>query len=66
VSGFVVWKAWIQARLARDDRGSNLVEYILLISLIAVAVMGAVAYLGSQLSPKYNGAGSQLSVASGP
>ena len=61
-----VLKTWLQARLARDERGANLVEYVLLVSLIAIAVIGAVMFLSSQLSPKYTQAGSQLSTASGP
>lgn len=54
------------ARFTRDERGTNLVEYVLLVSLIAIAVIGAVQFFGSQLSPKFNQAGSQLSTASGP
>ncbi len=61
-----VLKTWLQARVARDERGANLVEYVLLVSLIAIAVIGAVMFLSSQLSPKYTQAGSQLSTASGP
>ena len=63
---FFVLRTWIKARWARDERGANLIEYLLLLSLIAIAVMGAVVFLGSQLSPKFSGAGSQLSSASGP
>jgi Flp pilus assembly pilin Flp len=56
-------RTWIRARFARDERGANLIEYLLLVSLIAIAVMAAVVYLGSQLSPKFNQAGSTLSSA---
>jgi pilus assembly protein Flp/PilA len=62
---FYVLKTWTRARLARDERGANLVEYLLLVGLIAIAVMAAIIYLGSQLSPKYNQAGSQISSAPG-
>jgi Flp pilus assembly pilin Flp len=62
---FVV-RTWLRARLHRDERGANLVEYLLLLSLIAIAVMGAVLFLSSQLNPKFSQAGSQLSGASGP
>jgi Flp pilus assembly pilin Flp len=68
VDQLVVLKGWVQARLGRrgrDERGANLVEYLLLVSLIAIAVIGAVAFLGSQLSPKFSQAGSSLSGASG-
>ena len=61
-----VLRTWIRARWARDERGANLIEYLLLISLIAIAVIGAIAFLGSQLTPKFNGAGSALSSAGGP
>ena len=69
VNQLVVLQGWIQARLgraARDERGASLIEYLLLLSLIAIAVMSAVAFLGGQLSPKFNGAGSALSSAGGP
>lgn len=57
---------WLRARVGRDERGANLVEYLLLLSLIAIAVMGAVIFLGSQISPTFNHAGSALSTAPGP
>ena len=61
-----VLRTWLQARFRRDERGANLVEYLLLVSLIAIAVIGAVKFLGGQFSPKFNQAGSQISTASGP
>jgi Flp pilus assembly pilin Flp len=66
VDYFVVLHGWLRARFGRDERGANLVEYLLLLSLIAIAVIGAVVFLGSQISPKFNQAGSSLSGASGP
>jgi Flp pilus assembly pilin Flp len=65
VNLFVV-KTWLRARWAPGERGANLVEYLLLLSLIAIAVMGAVLFFAGQLSPKFNQAGSQLSQAGGP
>jgi pilus assembly protein Flp/PilA len=62
----LVLRTWLQARFHRDERGANLVEYLLLVSLIAIAVIGAVKFFGGQLSPKFNQAGSSLSTASGP
>jgi Flp pilus assembly pilin Flp len=61
-----VLRTWLRARFIRDERGANLVEYLLLVSLIAIAVIGAVKFFGAQLSPKYSQAGSQLNSASGP
>jgi Flp pilus assembly pilin Flp len=63
VDFFVVLHGWLRARVGRDERGANLVEYLLLLSLIAIAVMGAVIFLGSQISPVFNHAGSSLSTA---
>jgi Flp pilus assembly pilin Flp len=61
-----VLRTWLRARVNRDECGANLVEYLLLVSLIAIAVIGAVKFFGGQLSPKFSQAGSQLSTASGP
>jgi Flp pilus assembly pilin Flp len=56
-----VLRTWIRARWSRDERGANLIEYLLLVSLIAIAVMAAIAFLGSQISPVFNQAGSHIS-----
>lgn len=66
VDYFVVLHGWLRARLGRDERGANLVEYLLLVSLIAIAVMGAVLFLGKQISPTFLHAGSAISTAPGP
>ena len=58
---FFVLRSWIQAKLGRDERGANLVEYILLVALIALAVIAAVVFLRSQVQSKFSDAGSQLS-----
>jgi Flp pilus assembly pilin Flp len=36
----------VLARLGRDERGASLVEYCLLVALIALVAMGAVTYFG--------------------
>ena len=41
-----------------DERGANLIEYILLVSLIAVAVIAAVALFGGSLNNAFGEAGS--------
>jgi pilus assembly protein Flp/PilA len=51
--------AWLVAR-TRSDRGGNLVEYGLLISLIAMVCVLAVAFMGKSLSSKYSSVGSGL------
>jgi Flp pilus assembly pilin Flp len=56
-----VLRAWMQARFRpTDERGANLVEYILLIAFIAVVVLAAVAVLGSTISSKFSNADSHL------
>jgi Flp pilus assembly pilin Flp len=56
-----VLKTWLQTKLAKDERGANLVEYILLVALIALAVIAAVIFLRGQVSDKFEEAGSKLS-----
>jgi Flp pilus assembly pilin Flp len=56
-----VLKTWLQSRFTKDERGANLVEYILLVALIALAVIAAVVFLRGQISSKFNETGSKLS-----
>ena len=56
-----VWKTWLQAKFGNDDRGASMVEYILLVALIALAVIAAVVFLRGQVSSKFNQAGSKIS-----
>jgi len=56
-----VLKTWLQAKFTKDEQGANLVEYILLVALIALAVMAAVVFLRGQVSDKFNETGSKLS-----
>jgi pilus assembly protein Flp/PilA len=56
-----VLKSWLQAKFTKDEQGANLVEYILLIALIALAVIAAVILLRGQVSSKFSEAGSRLS-----
>jgi Flp pilus assembly pilin Flp len=56
-----VLKSWMQAKFANDEQGANLVEYILLVALIALAVIAAVVFLRGQISSKFDDTGSKLS-----
>jgi pilus assembly protein Flp/PilA len=56
-------KTWLQAKFNTDERGANLVEYILLVALIALAVIAAVVFLGGEVSEKFNQTGSELDSA---
>ncbi len=44
----------LKARLAQTERGAAAVEYALLVSLIAVAIIGVVFALGGQLSSTFS------------
>ena len=43
--------AWLCAHV-RSERGATLVEYALLVSLIAVASIGAIQYMGNRAGSK--------------
>ena len=55
-----VLKTWIESKFANDERGANLVEYILLIALIALVVMAAVQIFSGKVSKKFSDASSSL------
>ena len=54
-------KTWLEAKFGKDEEGASMVEYILLVALIALAVIAAVVFLKNQVNSKFNQAGSQLS-----
>ena len=56
-----VLRTWLQAKFTKDERGASMVEYILLVALIALAVIAAVVFLRGQVSGKFNDAGSKIS-----
>ncbi len=49
---------WIIAHSGVGDRGANLIEYGLLVSLIAVVCVLAVAFMGRAVSSKFSSVGS--------
>ena len=52
---------FVRARLGMDDdRGASLVEYALLIALIAVVCIVAITLIGNNASDKLSGVGSRL------
>jgi Flp pilus assembly pilin Flp len=56
-----IWRTWLQAKFGKDEAGASMVEYILLVALIALAVIAAVVFLKNQVNSKFNDAGSKLS-----
>jgi len=51
---------YLRAKFGRDDRGASLVEYALLVALIAVICIVAIAFLGKSASSKFSTVGSAV------
>ena len=51
---------FLRARFSNDERGASLVEYALLVALIAVVCIVAVTTLGSNASAKFSQVGSAV------
>jgi len=58
-------KTGLAARLWRDERGQDLVEYILLVTLIALAVMAGVEAFGTGVDQRLQEAGEELENVTG-
>ena len=52
-------RAWIECR-SSTERGASLVEYALLVALIAVVCIVAVTFLGRAVSSKFSSVGSAI------
>jgi pilus assembly protein Flp/PilA len=52
-------QAWITSKV-KDERAASLVEYALLVALIAVVCIVAVTTLGKQASSKFNSVSQSL------
>ena len=52
---------YMRARFGDDERGASLVEYALLVALIAVVCIVAVTFLGKSAESKFNNVGSSIS-----
>jgi Flp pilus assembly pilin Flp len=56
------FKAWVMAKLGvKSERGANMVEYVLILTLIALVVILVVTNLGSRVSTRFSSASSALS-----
>ncbi|MBK5222397.1 MAG: Flp family type IVb pilin [Acidimicrobiia bacterium] len=56
---FNVLTAWIKAHID-SDRGASLVEYALLVALIAVVCIAAISFLGESASTQLSKVGSSI------
>lgn len=53
------------ARFAKDESGATAIEYGLIATLIAVALIVGATYLGGQLNSTFNYIGGQISTPGG-
>ena len=61
INYFNTWIAsFVRARFGKSERGASLVEYVLLVSLIAVVCIAAITFLGKNASTKFSSVGSSL------
>ena len=52
---------WVKARVdAKTDLGASLVEYALLVALIAVVCIVGITFLGTRANDKFSNVGSNL------
>lgn len=52
--------SYLRARFGDDERGASLVEYALLVALIAVVCIVAVTFLGNSADEKFQDVGSAI------
>ena len=57
-----IFKTWILAHI-KSERGASLVEYALLVALIAVVCIAAVTTLGKSASKKFSTVGASIDAA---
>ncbi|HEV3353992.1 MAG TPA: Flp family type IVb pilin [Acidimicrobiales bacterium] len=54
---------YLRARFGQSERGASLVEYALLVALIAVVCIVAIAFLGQSASTRFSRVGSSIDAA---
>ena len=60
ISTYEFISTWLKARFADTERGASLVEYALLVALIAVVCIAAIGFLGDEASSSFNETGSSI------
>jgi pilus assembly protein Flp/PilA len=59
MTGVQTWFADLKLR-AQDERGATAVEYALMVALIAVVIIGAVAFIGTSANDKFTTVGNSI------
>ena len=60
ISTYEFLATWLRARFSDSERGASLVEYALLVALIAVICIVAIGLLGQSASSKFTDVGNSL------
>ena len=60
ITSYEFLATWLRARFD-EERGASLVEYALLVALIAVVCIAAVTLLGNNASSKFNSVAGSIS-----
>lgn len=60
ISSYEFLATWLRARFSDTERGASLVEYALLVALIAIVCIIALRFLGDETSKSFNKAGSSI------
>ena len=60
ISSYEFLSTWLRARVGASDRGASMVEYALLVALIAVVCIGAIRILGTKANSSFTSTGNQL------
>jgi pilus assembly protein Flp/PilA len=60
ISTFEFLSTWLRARFSDTERGASLVEYALLVALIAVICIVALQFLGENASETFDSSGSEI------
>ena len=60
LTNFDFLATYLRARFGDDERGASLVEYALLVALIAVVCIVAVTFLGKSASSKFDTVGQSI------
>ncbi len=63
ISTYEFLSTWLRARFGDSDRGASMVEYALLVALIAVVCITAIKFLGESSATSFSKTGSAISGA---
>lgn len=60
ISTYEFLATWLRARFSDSERGASLVEYALLVALIAVVCIVAIQFLGNKADSSFSSTGSAI------